>query len=325
MPIPQDKALYARVKKEADEKYDKPSAYKSMWIVKTYKQRGGTYLEDGKEKKLDRWRREKWVDVAKQDQYPVLRPTKRISKDTPLTVKEISTKELNKQIKLKQKLKGDKNLPAFEGGATCPDGVVGASPCGGAIRSDKLKLLSQSSYKPNKDIKDLTNHTLDRNLSTSETKVWVNPRKKELFIANRGTQGMSDWINNLSYVTGQYDKTRRYNRAKEIQMKAKNKYPMYKITNIGHSQSAGITRQLNKENLTNEIININPATLYNDRKNKSNEYTVRSKGDLVSIFHSPDKNTIQIKDKTFNPILEHKPRILDRLEPQKIGGMFIDL
>jgi hypothetical protein len=195
---------------------------------------------------------------------------------------------------------------------------------GSAIRTDKLKKLSESSYKSNKEIKDLTNHKLDRTLSTNETKVWVNPKKKELFIANRGTQGVGDWINNLSYVVGQYDRTRRYNRAKEIQMKAKNKYPTYKITNIGHSQSAVITRQLNKEKLTNEIININPATLYNDRKNKPNEYTIRSDADLVSIFHSPNKNTTIIENKTFNPFLEHKPRILDRLKPQMIGGLFVE-
>jgi len=41
--IPNDKALYARVKKEADEKYKTHGAYKSGWIVKTYKDRGGTY------------------------------------------------------------------------------------------------------------------------------------------------------------------------------------------------------------------------------------------------------------------------------------------
>jgi len=43
MPTPKDPSLYEKVKKEADEKYSKPSAYKSGWIVKTYKDRGGTY------------------------------------------------------------------------------------------------------------------------------------------------------------------------------------------------------------------------------------------------------------------------------------------
>jgi hypothetical protein len=196
---------------------------------------------------------------------------------------------------------------------------------GGAIRSDKVKLLSESSYKSNKNIKDLTNHKLDRTLSTSETKVWVNPKKKELYIANRGTAGLNDWINNLSYVVGQYENTRRYYRARETQMKAKNKYPDYKITNIGHSQSGNITRQLNKEGLTNEIININPSTIYKDSKAKPNEYTIRSEGDLVSIFHRPDKNTTTIKNTTFNPFAEHRPNIIDRIPKKMVGtGFFIE-
>lgn len=41
--IPTNPLLYATVKKEADAKFDKPSAYKSAWIVREYKRRGGTY------------------------------------------------------------------------------------------------------------------------------------------------------------------------------------------------------------------------------------------------------------------------------------------
>jgi hypothetical protein len=45
--------------------------------------------------------------------YPVYRPTKRINKNTPLTVFEIDKKNLQKQIKLKQIIRGNKNLPKF--------------------------------------------------------------------------------------------------------------------------------------------------------------------------------------------------------------------
>jgi len=113
MPIILDHQLYEKVKSEADQIYSKPSAYKSMYIVKTYKQRGGKYGEDGQEKNLDRWRKEKWTDIGQQD-YPVYRPTKRINKNTPLTPNEIDPTNLKSQIKLKQVLKGEHNLPKFE-------------------------------------------------------------------------------------------------------------------------------------------------------------------------------------------------------------------
>ena len=79
MPIPIDTNLYNQVYEEAGNVYKKPSAYKSMWIQKEYKKRGGTYKEDGKERKLERWKNEEWADVGNM-QYPVYRPTKRVTK-----------------------------------------------------------------------------------------------------------------------------------------------------------------------------------------------------------------------------------------------------
>ena len=304
MPFPANIELYEKVKKQMDDKYDKPSAYKSGAIVKLYKSLGGEYVEDGKDRDLERWYKEKWRNVAKDGQYPVLRPTKRINKKTPLTIQEIDTDNLKKQIKLKQTIKG--NLPPF---------------VGGKIRSDKLQILTQSSYKKNKDIKDLSNHILDRNLSTKEAKVWYNPKKNQVYVANRGTNKTAkDWLNNLSYVVGNYSNTQRYNNAKDIQMKVKAKYPNSKVVNLGHSQGSAITKQLNKEGLTDEVINTNPATLYSDRKNKDNEYTLRSKGDLISMFHSKDKNTTEVDNKTMNPLTEHKTTIINRLPKQNIGS-----
>ena len=113
MPTPANQKLYEKAKAIADEKYAKPSAYKSGFIVKTYKDMGGTYIDDNQPKDLKRWFLEDWVNLAKQYEYPVMRPSKIISSKTPLTVAEISPQKLKKQINLKQKIKGAKNLPAF--------------------------------------------------------------------------------------------------------------------------------------------------------------------------------------------------------------------
>lgn len=112
MPTPLNKKLYESVKAEADKIYSKSSAYKSGWIVKTYKKLGGTYKEDSKPQNLKRWFKEMWIDVGHKD-YPVYRPTIRINEHTPLTVSEIDKKNLKSQIKLKQEYKGFKNLPPF--------------------------------------------------------------------------------------------------------------------------------------------------------------------------------------------------------------------
>jgi len=108
----QNPALYEKAKDIADATYKKPSAYKSSFLVKTYKELGGTYAGKKPKTGLSRWHKERWTDVGGKD-YPVLRPSIRVSKDTPLTVQEIDPQNLKKQIALKQRYRGDKNLPRF--------------------------------------------------------------------------------------------------------------------------------------------------------------------------------------------------------------------
>ena len=116
MPKIVDKELYDLVKHKADEIYKKSSAYKSGYIVKKYKELGGRYEDDNEPKNLKRWYQEKWKDIGHKE-YPVYRPTLRINKNTPLTINEIDKDNLKKQIKLKQIIKGDKNLKPFMKGS----------------------------------------------------------------------------------------------------------------------------------------------------------------------------------------------------------------
>lgn len=110
--VPLNKKLYEQAKAEVYPRYKKPSAYRSGAVVKRYKELGGKF-KDNNGRPLARWFKEEWKDVGNQD-YPVYRPTKRISKDTPLTASEIDPENLKLQITEKQKIKGESNLPPFE-------------------------------------------------------------------------------------------------------------------------------------------------------------------------------------------------------------------
>ena len=101
MSIPSDKKLYEKVKAEIYKKYQQHSAYRSGLLVKEYKRQGGKY--SGKESQstgLNRWFREKWTNQRGETGYKyksdVYRPTKRITKDTPSTFKELSKKEIDR-------------------------------------------------------------------------------------------------------------------------------------------------------------------------------------------------------------------------------------
>uniref|UniRef100_A0A6C0AY49 DUF5872 domain-containing protein n=1 Tax=viral metagenome TaxID=1070528 RepID=A0A6C0AY49_9ZZZZ len=105
-----------------------PSAYASGQLVREYKSKGGTYKCAGKNAfsfyrcsfgSLDRWFKEKWVDVCKpkkngkyqtcgrsksnRKKYPYCRPLKRINSQTPKTVGEISRSKLKQMCKSKRK------------------------------------------------------------------------------------------------------------------------------------------------------------------------------------------------------------------------------
>jgi len=113
MPIIDNPLLYNKAKKIANETYYKSSAYKSGYIQKLYKNMGGTYTNDNKEKKLNRWFLEAWSDIGNKE-YPVYRPSKKINNKTPLLVSEIDKDDLIKKINIKQKIKGNKNLKPFK-------------------------------------------------------------------------------------------------------------------------------------------------------------------------------------------------------------------
>ena len=101
MPEPTNKKLYAKAKaKYSDMKH---SAYKSSLIVKEYKKMGGTYSgkkPTAKDKGLKRWHKEDWRTRSGSTTYKkkgdIFRPTKRVTKDTPTTMSELTKKQKDK-------------------------------------------------------------------------------------------------------------------------------------------------------------------------------------------------------------------------------------
>jgi hypothetical protein len=309
--------IYEIARLRADEKYSKPSAYKSMFIVKTYKELGGMYADDGTPKNLDRWKKEQWKDIAGLD-YPVYRPTKRISKKTPLTISEIEPENLVKQSILKQKIKGSKNLPPFEANLPLVEG--------GKRSAKEIKKFLDASYQ-DKPPEKIDGWILDKKLSNDTGKVYYNPKTKEAVVAHRGTKGLTDWGNNLAYALGMYEYTSRFKKGKSVQDKAEAKYGKKNISTLGHSQGSILSRKLGAD--TKEIINVNPAYLFETPA--KNEYNIRSSSDVVSGLFAPVAKTREIlfpkyskkRDITIpaetDVIGEHSYSILDRLGEKEIG------
>jgi len=97
--------LYAKAK--AKYKNMKHSAYKSGLVVKAYKEMGGKYGGKKPTKKgLSRWFKEKWRTQTGKKTYQkrgdVFRPTKRITKKTPTTYKELTKSQIQRAMKEKK-------------------------------------------------------------------------------------------------------------------------------------------------------------------------------------------------------------------------------
>lgn len=134
-PQPRDKALYNYVKQLATKKFkSKSGIYRSSWIVREYKKRGGKYI--GKKTSssgLKRWYKEKWIDLNRpirnskgkiigykscgrpkikgsKAKYPLCRPSKKINRYTPRTYKSISSKSISKAKREKSKIKHRGNI-----------------------------------------------------------------------------------------------------------------------------------------------------------------------------------------------------------------------
>jgi hypothetical protein len=127
---PVNLGLYNRIKRSVKQKVKRwPSAYASGQVVRMYKQKGGKYrctsmgklhcssFGNGSFGSLDRWFKEKWVDVCTgkpcgrkkvgdKRKYPYCRPSRRISGETPRTSKEISRSELKRRCTIKHRIKG---------------------------------------------------------------------------------------------------------------------------------------------------------------------------------------------------------------------------
>ena len=109
MSKPTNSKLYDEVKKEIYNKYPKHSAYRSGLLVKEYLRRGGKY--DGKKRQdtgLSRWFKEEWRnqrgEVGYKNKNDIYRPTKKITKDTPTTFKELSKKDIEKARREKARI-----------------------------------------------------------------------------------------------------------------------------------------------------------------------------------------------------------------------------
>jgi hypothetical protein len=188
---------------------------------------------------------------------------------------------------------------------------------GTGISAKDLKQLHTSAYKKDKD-KQVGDWVLDESISKPTAVVYVNQKTKEPIVLHRGTEGtVSDWANNLRYVTGTNKSSKRYKDSEQVQKEAEAKYG--DTLTSGHSQGAIYSKfARNKKG----VINVNPASMGEVSREGT---TIRSKTDPVSILagltnmFSSNKKNITTSAKV-NPLEAHSLNILDELGDKELGN-----
>lgn len=206
--------------------------------------------------------------------------------------------------------------------------VVTEKQKGGKLQASEIKEFVNQSYEKTPQ-PFIGEWVLDKDLSNDNAKVYYIPRTGEAVVVHRGTQGATDWGNNVAYVLGAYKLTSRYKEGKNVQDKVEKKYGKKNISTLGHSQGAILARELGSD--TKEIINVNPA--YSFETPKKNEYNIRSENDVVSSGFAPvakaremlfpeysKKHDIKIPSDSVTDVLgNHSADVLDKLGDQEIG------
>jgi hypothetical protein len=184
---------------------------------------------------------------------------------------------------------------------------------GKALTSSNLQGLLNASY--DKKIKNVNGFEQDRQLSTKTSKVYVNPETGQTVVAHKGTSGILDWRNNAVYALGgekAYKQTDRFKEAEKVQKKAYKKYGD-DITTIGHSQGGLQAELLGKKG--KEIITLNKATRPFGNKPSSNQYDIKTQGDLVSSLNPfQTYNEQNIIKSDLNPLAAHAINTLENVD-----------
>jgi hypothetical protein len=197
---------------------------------------------------------------------------------------------------------------------------------GGSLKVNEIhKFISNGYDWP--DLKPITQYKYIKELSSNFHQVYENKAKKRIILNYTGTKGIIDWLNNLDYILQTYTLFPRFKNAKAILDKVLKLYPDYKITLVSHSQGGIITRELSRiygDELF-EIISLNPggmsfiesikSTTGEGKRNKQNEYTIKSELDFASFFAHPHENDVIITRESGDIVKEHSPSILIRLNP----------
>lgn len=160
-----------------------------------------------------------------------------------------------------------------------------------------LKNVIQNSYNPKNN---LDGFIKDEELSGKRQQVYVNPENNKLLMTVAGTRSGTDIYNDFRLATGGIKNTNRFKSADNTLNLAKQKYPEYDNSIIGHSLGGAIASRIGGSD--DNIITYNAGEV--GRKNRPNVTALRNSGDVISMFGASKSQSVG--SPSWNLLQNHK-------------------
>ena len=148
-------------------------------------------------------------------------------------------------------------------------------------------------------------YVYDSNLSNDNEQVYYNPSQRKLLFSVTGTHNLRDYGTDLWLAAGKLKDTKRYQEAKNILHRAKQKYHISNATLAGHSLG-GLVQYIGNRN--DKVYTLDKGATIG-QKIRSNEKAYRTSGDLVSVLNANSRRMKTFKNpyiKTGNFIINIK-------------------
>jgi len=175
------------------------------------------------------------------------------------------------------------------------------------MNTSDISELIKASYSTNNNARNIGNklgYRLDDQFSNRNQKVFYDDNKKENpIIVYTGTRKASDWLTNSALALGLQGTTNRFQHAKTLANKVKQKYNS-NATIIGDSLGGGIAEHVGRKN--DKIITTSKGVGLGGigKKIKSNQTDIRAKNDIVSVLSLTQKGGRQINLKGTGKIID---------------------
>ena len=150
------------------------------------------------------------------------------------------------------------------------------------LSKDQLVNMMSATYQPNSMLRAIDEYVPDPTISDNRVKVYHNVRLNHTVVAHRGSQTLSDWVENAAYSIG-IKKGSNWSHSKKKQKEAENKYGIKNLTTIGHSKGALHAQEFGEHG---DIVTSNKPVNIPDlfRKVPSNQLDYVGEGDVVSML-----------------------------------------